>query len=385
MVKSVIKYIVLTLVALFVTNSCSDDEDKDPIMEEVSRVVLVYMAADNNLNDYSYDNIRGLMHDALGNLNGGKLLVYQDAQDSNEPQLLEIYQDGGKIKKKSLKSYKDQNSASTDVLATVIDDAFSFYQSDSKGLMLWSHGTSWLPADTRIHTRSFGEDGPNKMEIYELAKVLPDNFFDFIIFDACLMSSVEVCYELRTNAKYIVSSPTEIFAEGFPYHLIVGDLFSSKDLESSLKSICDTYYSYYLNHKESVYRFANISLIKTEKLDELLALSKRNIAKYGDLLSLDITDIQPMYFNGLRRELLFDLRDFMQKITSTTDIEEYDQLLQDVVLFKESTKLIYSSSLRTEFPINKYSGLSIFIPQTRTPLLNDWYYQYTEWGRVVYE
>ena len=33
---------------------------------------------------------------------------------------------------------------------------------------------------------------------------------EFILFDACLMSSIEVLYDLRDKAKYVIASPAEL-------------------------------------------------------------------------------------------------------------------------------------------------------------------------------
>lgn len=54
------------------------------------------------------------------------------------------------------------------------------------------------------------------MDIRELAErcVL---FIMILVFDTCFMSSIEVLYEMRNSFDYIVSSPTEVLATGFPY------------------------------------------------------------------------------------------------------------------------------------------------------------------------
>lgn len=42
-----------------------------------------------------------------------------------------------------------------------------------------------------------------------MAKAIPFNKenLEFILFDACLMSSIEVLYDLRDKAKYVIASP----------------------------------------------------------------------------------------------------------------------------------------------------------------------------------
>ena len=57
------------------------------------------------------------------------------------------------------------------------------------------------------------------MDISELAAAIDGSGvrFDYLLFDACFMSSVEALYDLRRAADYIVASPCEVMAHGFPY------------------------------------------------------------------------------------------------------------------------------------------------------------------------
>ena len=45
--------------------------------------------------------------------------------------------------------------------------------------------------------------------------------FDFIMFDACFMMSVEVAYEVRNYTDYYIGSPTENPGPGAPYDKVV--------------------------------------------------------------------------------------------------------------------------------------------------------------------
>lgn len=371
-------FLLLLSIVLF-SVSCKDDKAED-LPTVADRTVLIYMAADNNLSGESYDNISAIKEGALNNLNNGKLLVYQDALDRN-PRLIEIFQEGNTIREKVIKTYPEHNSASGDVLSMVVSDAFGLYQSKSKGLMLWSHGTSWLPADKHLWTRSFGVDGKDEMEISEIKKALPDAGFDFIIFDACLMSSIEVVYELKNKANYIVASPNEIFALGFPYKLIVADLFSNKSTEAYLTSICNTFYSFY--GEDDIYKSASISLIKTQGLNELASLCRELITSTN--AQIDRKSLQAMYHHKISgTPLLFDFYDFYKRLGTESQKDKLANSLSNVVVLKKSTPEIYSSNLLTYFKVDQYSGLSTYIPQESTPLLNAWYYN-LDWGKAVFE
>lgn len=367
---------------LLLSSACSDDKGEvKPTV--VDRTVLIYMAADNNLSVDSYKNIQEIKEGALGNLNNGKLLVYQDSRN-REPRLIEIYQDKSIVKEKVIKTYSDHNSASGEVLAEVIKDAFSLYQSKSKGLMLWSHGTSWLPEDKALWTRSFGLDGRDEMDLSELKKALPDGAFDYLIFDACLMSSIEVVYELKDKAEYIVASPNEIFSSGFPYRLIIEDLFSSESTEKYLKSICNTFYSYY-EQDDYFFNAASISLIKTAGLDGLSVLCKDLVKR--SMSHVDLEKTQAMYhlnkISYLGKPILFDFADFYNQLSTEAEKKQMLSLLNDIILLTKSTPQIYSSSLGGLFNVDRYSGMSSYIPQESTPQLNAWYYN-LDWGKAVY-
>ena len=79
------------------------------------------------------------------NLNGGNLIVYY-APAGSPPELLRIKEENGVVKKIHLKDYEKQNSADPDVMRSVIGEVVSQYPADSYGLVLWSHGTAWLPS-----------------------------------------------------------------------------------------------------------------------------------------------------------------------------------------------------------------------------------------------
>lgn len=369
-----LNYLII-LSFLFLFSSC-EKENKDRPSTENSRTVLIYMAADNSLNQESYENMEGIIENALNNLGDGKLLIYYDRYRSN-PKLVEVYQNRNKIETKVIKEYSEHNSASGEILSDVINDAFSIYKSKSQGLILWSHATSWLPADQSLWTRSFGKDGLDEMDIAELKQALPDSFFDFIIFDACLMASVEVCYELKDKAKYIIASPNEIFAKGFPYDEIVEDMYSNESLENQLKTICDKFYDYYLSSS------ASISMINTSKLNELADLSKKILADERDIRDMDVSNVQTIYYTSRRKEILYDFKDYLEQFTDKEEQAELDKLLQDIIFHQRNTDKIYVSDMGL-IELKKNSGLSSYIPRRDRADLNRWYLG-LDWARAVYD
>ena len=357
---------------------CTNDVP-DPVAP--TRTVLIYMAADNELSYYSYKNIESIVQGTSASaLNGGNLLIYVDAKNA-APQLLQIkVKSDGKIQKLSVKDYPEQNSADPSVMREVFDKVIADYPADSYGLVLWSHGTAWLPYNVKPMLRSFGQDESNWMEIDELEEALPDHVFDFIMFDACYMASTEVAYALRDKADYILASPTEVLGEGFPYKLIIGNFFTET---ADLQQIAESFYNYY-NQQTDEYQSASVSLIATEQLDNLAAICREIvIGKENTIATLPIQELQQLEYLGYTYHALYDFDDFISRLATETQYTNYLSILNKVVLYKRTTPNATYSYGRQLF-INKFSGLSIYVPQDGLATLNDWY-KGMEWYRAVYE
>jgi len=71
--------------------------------------------------------------------------------------------------------------------------------------------------------------------------------FDLTIFDACLMSLVEVADQLTNVTNYVIASEQSIPFQGFPYDAMLQRIVSnpSVPIADYAKGIVDDYYNYY--------------------------------------------------------------------------------------------------------------------------------------------
>jgi len=167
------------------------------------------MAADNNLIRQARKNIEVMLTAKIPN--EYNLLVYIDSPRDN-PYLLKITK--GKID--TVKQYNTQNSASKQVLKSVISDAFSLFPAENYGIILWSHGTSWLPEGVydyikETNTRSFGKDKNKEMEITDLAEALPENLEHIISNENDL-----IALRKQISRAVIYNDFTPYFLDEFP-------------------------------------------------------------------------------------------------------------------------------------------------------------------------
>jgi hypothetical protein len=349
------KILSIILFSVIIT-SCTEDENLSQV--SVSRTIIVYMAADNDL----YADALADMEEMKQGFSekGAGLIVFVDPLDE-VPYLLKI----SKGKETYIKSYPELNSTDPATMKQIIQEVISLYPASEYGLILWSHGTSWLPAGPQL--RSFGKDSGKEMNLPDLAKALPVRF-NFILMDACLMGSVEVAYELKDKTDYLIASSTETIYTGFPYDKIIPELLNP---QINLKAIAQNYYDYY-NSLQNTYRSATVSVVETQHLPELARQLQLLIeANEVDMSAFDRTSVQRL--DIYTEQYTFDLADFINKAFPEADKTAFLLQLEKSVLYKANTPMFLS-----EYEINTYCGLSCYIPH---PIRNDLnaYYSTLNW------
>lgn len=353
--------IYLLIFLLLFTASCKKDEDADP---QNQRTVLVYMGGDNNLYQETDDKIEALRKAYTRGM--GRLLVYQDAAGIT-PRLLEITSGAGDAGvTQVLKSYPEENSASAAVFKRVLEDVRAEAPAPSYGLIFFSHASGWLPQRTLIRPYAVAQDGKEDLELREFASVIPDGFFDFIIFEACFMTGIEVLYQLKDKTDFILSSSAEILSPGFTpvYSELLPFLFRP---QAALEDFARVFFEHYDNMSGD-YRSATISLVRTEALPALAAWIKENVS--GTLPPAELNTIQH-YDRYPDYRLFFDFEDYYQRLSSPESHAELSRLISDAVIYKAATPSFMPSY--NGFGIKHFSGMTSYIPQDKFTFLNGEY------------
>ncbi|MCL2651701.1 MAG: clostripain-related cysteine peptidase [Candidatus Azobacteroides sp.] len=353
--NSLIKtYIILFLLIVI---SCQKEEiQKNP----ATRTIIAYMAANNDL---AGDAFVGLQQMVQGFSEKGVNLIVFIAESGENPQLVEIHPG----KEKVVKTYSVLNTADPAVLKEVLQDAVDLYPAQEYGLILWSHGSSWMPNGNGL--RSFVNDNGNRMNIPDLANSLPVKF-KFILFDACLMGAVEVAYELKDKTDYIIASPTETQETGFPYDVIIPKLLQPA---IDYNAVAQTYFDYY-NVQQDAYQSATVSVLETQQLTALAAAMKQLCENNPvNMASFDRTSVQRL--DVYEEQYVFDLLDFVNKIFPNANKDDFIAQLNKVVLYKYHTPQFIML-----YDINTFCGLSCYIPLATRSDLNA-YYKTLKWYR----
>ncbi len=382
----VFKSVWLAVMVPVLMASCLETDKADDIYR---RTVLVYIGADNNLYHIANSNIYS-MNGSLRNVDDNtNLIVFVDRKTSDTTSttnLLRIHE--GNID--TVAKYPNRDSTDPMVMREVIDYVHQKYPSESYGLVLWSHGTGWLPtaqlhyvapnmnyAQSRdgMERRTFSpyaetpdtkaflwEDRKGQkpsyscMDLDGLKEAIPEGIFDYIAFDACYMGCVEVLYALRNKADYIISSCYEIVSYGFPYHMVTNYLTNGK-----LRDICREFYDYY-NSMRGWEQMGGISLVKTSGLDSLARCFSKVIDEYRD--TIQVMDTEPIQlFDRFNNHVFYDLEDVVDKLdVDRKYLTEFRLQLEKCVEYKVSTDYIFPGDKLDEIKVNTYCGLSVYIP-----------------------
>ena len=378
MIMTPIYKLLLVALCLLGVISCSDDV---PEPAAPARTVLVYMAGDNSLAHYIGGNLKAIERGcSIENLNGGNLLVYSDSINE-APRLYKIEPGKNGGKRVLVKEYPEGNSVSPQTIRDVIRDVSEAYPAESMGLVLWSHGTGWLPANPSSYMRSFGPDGNDYIEIMELAQVLNDFHFDFLAFDACYMGSVEVAYELRNCADYLIASATEVMGAGFPYDLMIRPMFSST---ADVRGIAEAFYTYY-NNMSGLMRSASIAVVKNDELSGLADACRPIFSTLSDeeLWAVPLAEVQPLEYFFQKTHCLYDMDDYVQHLTGgqTDSYAAFRDALDRSVIYKACTPQNYFAQADLQ-DIETFCGLSVYAPQEIIPAMNAWYHNLAWWKSV---
>lgn len=383
---SICLQLALLTASVFCMSSCCKHDGHG----EDSHTILVYLAADNGLYPYAGDFYDLADKGFLPELNSDKtLLVFEKNYTGEGSTLAKYYRsEYGVMEHIVLKKYPAECiSTDTAFFARVLADADGFYPARHRGLILWSHGTGFLPeivldadytrADLRHRPRSsFGQDWDSDEDVTITTPQMARNLgrhYDYILFDCCLMAQIEVAYDLRRSCDFLMFSPTEIMAQGYPYDIMFDPLFNDADRAGALKRIAQGFIDSYTESYERTRRQGGtITLVQTSAVDSLAAAVKRVYSSSKETLKdLDLDRIQE-YDRYFRYHYFYDLDHLVRSIALPQDYAAFRSALERAVIFEAHTPGMLG------LPLTDVCGLGTYVLQDRYPKLNQ-YYKTTDW------
>lgn len=385
----------ILLTALF-TASCTVkelDETTDDEFIQKSHTVIVFMPWSSNLLPYFQQNIND-MAKAINKkqLRESRVVVVQSISPS-ETAMTELYYTNNICRRKKLLSYPHADFTRQETITAMLNDVRRLSATPYYSMIVSSHGMGWLPVaataasninsmKTCMHydeteeplTRWFGGVTADfQIETTTLARAIrdADMYMDYILFDNCYMSSVEVAYDLKETTDYIIASPTEILIYGFPYYQCTEYLTGTPNYAS----LCDSFIRFYETYQ---YPSGTIAVTDCRELDGLAEIYRKIIREY----SSKEESPNPQVMDGYSPAVFFDLGDYVTRICKDEGLlKAFIRQLDKTVPHKGHTPEFFSSVSKDYCPISSYSGLTTSAP-SRSEYMR--YYQTTAWYQATH-
>lgn len=374
----VIHYITMTIAILLLT-CCKVDEPTPPTLPlEAHRTIIVYMMGDNDLSsayDFDVQNINDMKEGMKAVDNGGRLVILYHTNKKEDVYLLEIARrNANEVVVDTLKRYTDFVTTNPDCMREAIYDVHSYAPAPEYGIIFWSHATGWLPQNTFYKApASIGTEGKDNLtiDIDVLGEALSPFHFDFILFDACLMGSIEVAYQLRNVCNYMIASPTESMGAGYPYKSIIPQLLAST---INYTSVCQEFSSLYIDAANN----GTIALVDMQHIEKVADVCRTIVCgREADIANLSLAKIQ--YYDRKTPHVFYDLRHYMAQLADSTQLTTLDEAMQQAIPYKNA------SSRFINIPINHYSGMSSYILQSSKSERVETYYHKLQWYDRIYK
>ncbi len=385
-----LQLINLLLAALFVMclSSCSETNGPGdgPITIEPlegTHTLIVYMLGNNGLEKFMDNNLKNISSAFPEVPEGHNIVIFYDR--GSYTRLMQLYTDeNGKTK---YDVFYDQASTKPTTTPEFTAEIFKMIRekapADTYGLIFSSHGGGWVPADLFDHYSSvtgtsslsarpqfIGQDGEYHMEVPELVEGLKDQPLEYIIFDACLMASVEALYDLRVCADYIIASSAEILGDGFPYTKMIPRLFYKSH---GLGDICRDYMDLY---RESS---GTITLVDCAKLNALAAAMKEALS--GSDKPMDASKIQA--YEDFHYHLYFDLEQLVEQVCDEAGVEKVRIALREAVPFTDHTEKFYSAFGEGRYiDLPRSCGLTTHVRQSECEDVHEAWLE-TSWAKAI--
>ena len=404
------KKLLLCLLSVCLLCACNSENDEPvlpnpeptPEVEQAPLTLFVYLVADTNIKTDLRNNIKHMFKGLSDMDKRATLLVYWDGGGSDtyfetSPCILKFETDGlGNVNgvasrdsmytirqvadfAETVKSYPSMKSTDKSAMTAILKDMASFAPTDRYGFVAGSHGSAWLNSIYGYKaSRAFGQDGAGDFTITtpDMADAIENAglHFDFLLFDACMMGTVEVCYDFREVVDYLIVSALDVPAPGFPYQHMLSSLYEGE--VSGYVDVCDTYVNYYRTYSGG---WGSMALVDCKQMEGLASAIKEQIAAHKDVIA-DYNPIGKLQHYGLNtsatgfKYVSFDMGQFISVLNDGVLPESFSAQLDKTILHK--TCLENTTYYRIE--AEKFCGLGMYIPLETRPNWNV-YYETIDW------
>lgn len=347
---------VFAFSAVGFTTSAGGNDDLD------SWNILVYMQADNNLNDLTQTDLDELMR--VGSSIEVNVLVFMDKLDDyaylyyivpGDMVLLDYEYNGQEV-----------NTGSPIVFEKFVTYAEDNYPAEHTLIFFWDHGgpTSGVGVDDTTP-----EGVSDWLTHQELISALEGHTVDILAMDECSVGQIDVMYEyaMGLDTKYVVASESYIGYRGFPYDWILERLVLYPNMTAyDLSLVCvqefqelfmSTPYMSEIMTTQSVIDLSKIVPLASA-LKGLTDLLSADIAKYSS--AIKYAQAQAIMPWGARSAGRIDLPTFVEGIGAKAPGADVQAAVEEFMAVYEEA--VPAMGITKNSDIYSYQGLGTLFP-----------------------
>lgn len=247
-----------------------------------------------------------------------------------------------------LETLDDAKMCERETLVDFLRFATEKAPADRYVLVFWDHGEGTIGG--------FGRDELNENAALSLSDLKyafeqTDEFFDIIVFDACLMGTVECAYALKDAGEYMIASEDIVPTDGLYYTTWLRSLSVDKTLSTAAlaKMIADAYIVHAPVGREDVM----LSVIRLDRVGTVVKGIEREFEKISKnpalMKKLSQLSLKPFGANSGNDQ--YDILSVFGELD--VDVSTIGTDLENVIYYK-----------RSAVP-GKYSGLALYLPLIR--------------------
>lgn len=423
--------LIITTLFIVVGVSCSNGDSPDgpdvPVTPVGQTVFMFFPWSNSLLSDFrrTVEDMQTVV--AQRSMKDERIMVFM-ATSEREAVLFELKKQNGRCLTDTLRHYSDRPFTSRQWLTSLFSEVMTLAPASRYGMVVGCHGLAWVPVQGQRSTRKrlgsqerideednlykeekidkeglykeeridkegepndlmhFEVQGPvttrfiggtypeTQIETTDLADAMADAGLhtEYILFDACYMSSVEVAYELKDVTHYLIASPTEVLSYGFPYITMGKHLLGTPNY----KGIVDSFISFYSSYNLP---YGTVAVTDCTQLDALAAIAQQINAAAAEQISAAAAEqisaasegklntarsgknvpngVQIM--DGYSPTLFYDLGHLMSlKDAGTVLTAAFAEQLDKTVPYKGHTDQYFTALKDAPVDIKHYSGLN---------------------------
>lgn len=347
----------------------------DEARQQGTWTVLVYLDADNDLEAAGITNLNQM--EAVGSTKDVRVVVQMDriaghdASNGNwtDTRRYLVTRDSDTQTIKSIRvdspALGERNMSDWRTLKEFVDWGTREFPADNYCLIIWDHGTGWQIRANEVmpeYKYVISDDtSGDQMNVNEIPGALADVDIDVVAFDACFMQQLEIAYELRDSAGYLVGSTATEPSPGYNYSTLLRGIDANTSPEGLCGSMVSQYARTYPSPRKAITQSAvDLSRISdvAQATDQLAQALISNSGAYADeladaraaALNYSTASDSPDHYN-------YDLLDYASKCSTAlgADVDAAYNSLQSAL-----QSAIIAEAHNPDMP--QSTGLAAYIP-----------------------